>query len=125
MTKGGYVGIIGHRVEKDSTKNKIFLFNSSIEVVGQAEIDIAGQPGYYFNKLKMDIAIGGKPVLLIASEGIQRNLYAFAYGDNKITMVDKIDDLHDSPIVDIKYFNGHYFTYGLDGIINRVSLSKE
>ena len=125
MTKGGYVGVIGHRVEKDCTKNKIFLFNSSIEVVGQAEIDIAGQQGYHFDRLKMDIAIAGKPILLISSEGTQRNLYAFAYGDNKITMVDKIDNLHDNKIVDIKYFNGHYFTYGLDGIINRVSLSKE
>ena len=72
----------------------------------------------------MDIAIGGCPILVIVSEGSFKNFYAFALDDNKIKLVDKIEDLQDGATVDLKYFEGHYFVYGQCGIISRVSLSK-
>ena len=125
VTKGGYICIIGYKKTGNTTHNKIYLFNSKIEPVGQAEIDVEDQTGYHFEHLKMDIAISGQPVIIITSEGVQRNFYAFAFDNGKINMVDKIDDLHDAKILDVKYHNGHYFTYGLDGVLNRISLSKE
>jgi hypothetical protein len=104
--------------------NKIFMFNSKIELVGKSDIEVLDKDGYRFNKIRMDIAIAGKPVIVIASEGIQRNIYAFAFDGVKISLVDKIEDIHRAKVVDLKYFNGHYFTYGEDGVINRFSLSK-
>lgn len=100
------------------------MFNSKIELVGKSDIEVEGKNSYRFEKVRMDIAIAGKPVIVIASEGVQRNIYAFAFDGLKISLIDKIESIHKGPVVDMKYFNGHYFTYGDDGVINRFSLSK-
>jgi len=124
VTKGGYICVTGYKNAGNSTINKIFVFDSEVELVAKTEIEVEGEAGYCFTITNMDIAIAGRPVIIIASEGYHRNLYAFAFENNRIYLVDKIDDLHEKTIIDVKYFNGHYFTYGKDGVINRVSLSK-
>lgn len=126
VTKGGYTCITGYKKNATSITNKIFVFNSNIELVAKSEIEVEGDisTAYYFSILKMDIAVGGRPIIIVGSEGNFRNLYAFAFEGNRVFLVDKIEDIHQGKIVDIKYFNGHYFTYGLDGVINRVSLSQ-
>lgn len=116
--------MIAFKQTKTSVINKIFLFNSKIELVGKSDIEVEGASSYYFEKVRMDIAISGKPIIILASEGLHRNIYAFAFEEGRIFLVDKIDDIHKDKIVDVKYFNGHYYTYGRDGVINRFSLSK-
>lgn len=126
VTKGGYTCITGYKKNANSITNKIFVFNSSIELVAKSEIEVEGDitTAYYFSIVKMDIAVGGKPIIIVGSEGSFRNLYAFAFEGNRVFLVDKIEDIHQAKILDLKYYNGHYFTYGLDGVINRVSLSQ-
>ena len=126
VTKGGYTCVTGYKKNANSITNKIFIFNSNIELVAKSEVEVEGDIGtaYYFSIVKMDIAVGGRPIIIIGSEGQFRNLYAFAFEGNRVFLVDKIEDVHQGKILDIKYFNGHYFTYGLDGVINRVSMSQ-